>query len=82
MSRELAEIHVAQHTLAPLRPSTTPTIRDDLMLGITLIGMTSVCAFTPQRCDDAYISTYRAGTILLLSVCAIFMVLAKFSVFG
>ncbi|WKT52161.1 Fungal transcription factor [Fusarium oxysporum f. sp. vasinfectum] len=41
ISRELAEIHVTQHRLAPLRISTAPTIKDDLMLGITLIGMTS-----------------------------------------
>ncbi|KAH7194542.1 fungal-specific transcription factor domain-containing protein [Fusarium oxysporum] len=41
ISRELAEIHVTQHRLAPLRTSTASTIRDDLMLGITLIGMTS-----------------------------------------
>ncbi|KAH7151160.1 fungal-specific transcription factor domain-containing protein [Fusarium sp. MPI-SDFR-AT-0072] len=41
ISRELAEIHVTQHRLAPLRTSTAPTIKDDLMLGITLIGMTS-----------------------------------------
>ncbi|KNB14718.1 hypothetical protein FOXG_13504 [Fusarium oxysporum f. sp. lycopersici 4287] len=41
ISRELAEIHVTQHRLAPLRISTASTIKDDLMLGITLIGMTS-----------------------------------------
>ncbi|KAJ4112570.1 hypothetical protein NW769_005565 [Fusarium oxysporum] len=41
ISRELAEIHVTQHRLAPLRISAAPTIKDDLMLGITLIGMTS-----------------------------------------
>ncbi|KLP12781.1 HNM1-Choline permease [Fusarium fujikuroi] len=37
ISRELAEIH----RLIPLTASTAPTIKDDLMLGITLIGMTS-----------------------------------------
>ncbi|KAF4433762.1 HNM1-Choline permease [Fusarium acutatum] len=41
ISRELTEIHVIQHALAPLSATTTPTIKDDLMLGITLIGMTS-----------------------------------------
>ncbi|SCO91863.1 related to HNM1-Choline permease [Fusarium oxysporum] len=41
ISRELTEIHVTQHRLAPLRISTASTIKDDLMLGITLIGMTS-----------------------------------------
>ncbi|KAF5251768.1 hypothetical protein FANTH_3378 [Fusarium anthophilum] len=43
ISRELAEINVTQNVLAPLR-STPPTIKDDLMLGIALIGMTSVGA--------------------------------------
>ncbi|KAF5571404.1 HNM1-choline permease [Fusarium phyllophilum] len=41
ISRELAEINVTQNVLAPLRNSTTPTIKDDLMLGIALVGMTS-----------------------------------------
>ncbi|KAF5534410.1 HNM1-choline permease [Fusarium mexicanum] len=41
ISRELAEMNVTQNVLAPLRNSTPPTIKDDLMLGIALIGMTS-----------------------------------------
>jgi hypothetical protein len=50
ISRELAKIHATQHGLATqsqgcvglLRTSTAPTIKDDLILGITLVGMTSV----------------------------------------
>ncbi|KAG4281784.1 hypothetical protein FPRO06_10688 [Fusarium proliferatum] len=78
ISRELAEIH----RLTPLPASTAPTIKDDLMLGITLIGMTSVSILTQRCLHGAYFSTYRAGMILLLSACAIFMVLEKCSGFG
>ncbi|KAI1024893.1 hypothetical protein LB504_009690 [Fusarium proliferatum] len=78
ISRELAEIN----RLTPLPTSTAPTIKDDLMLGITLIGMTSVSVFPQRYLHGAYISAYRAGMILLLSDCAIFMVLEEYSEFG
>lgn len=55
ISKELAKIHATQTGLDNQsegcvglpRTSTTPTIKDDLILGITLVGMTSVGISSP-----------------------------------